>query len=320
MGKRRPNDITFAELERLAGDPEKCRALVERLRFPHGLVCPFCQAREADRRFVRHRSRPGLFTCGACRRQFSLTSGTALHRTKLPLGQWIRAIWLICASSKGISAKKLSEMLGVTYKVAWHMGHRIRSMMTAGQIMLSGVVEIDEIYAGAPPRRPHGGGPSGMPSGRGPRRPLVLTMVERGGSAVMKAIASHSTAAIGGAVAPRLDPDAVISTDALPAYRRVAAGHTHITVTHSAGEYVARDPAGIGIDAHTNTAEAIHAELRRAVMGVWHWISQKHLDRYLDEITWRHNRQKLGHLTRMALLFRRPTEPLSYDRLVGRGP
>lgn len=320
MGKRRPTDITFAELERLAGDPDRCRAFVEKLRFPQGLVCPFCDAREADRPFVRHRSRPGLFTCGACRRQFSLTSGTALHRTKLPLGQWVRAIWLVISSSKGISARKLSEMIGVTYKVAWHMGHRIRSMMAVGQTVLSGVVEIDEVYAGAPPRKPHGGGSSGVPSGRGPRRPLVLTMVERGGEAIMKTIASYSTAAIGKVAADHLDPSAVIATDALPAYQRVAAGHAHLTITHSAGQYVVRDPAGIGVDAHTNTAEAIHANLRRAVMGVWHWVSQKHLDRYLDEVTWRHNRQKLGHLTRMALVFQRKAGPLPLGELASASP
>lgn len=183
MGRRRPNDITFAEIEEVARDPSKCRALVEALRFPHGLVCPFCATHEAHRAFVRHRTRPGLFTCGACRRQFSLTSGTAMHRTKLPLSQWLRAIWLIAASSKGISARKLSEMLGITYKVAWHLGHRIRSMMAGGDIVLAGVVEMNEIYAGASPRKKHGGGPTGVKPGRGPRRPLVLTIAERGGRA-----------------------------------------------------------------------------------------------------------------------------------------
>ena len=198
--KRASDNITFAEIEKIASDEAACLALFERLRFPDGLRCTACGASEADGKcFTRHLSRSGLFTCGACRHQFTLTSGTAMHRTRLPLGQWLRAIWLIVASSKGMSARKLSEMLGITYKVAWHMGHRIRAMMADENVVLSGVVEMDEIYAGAPPRKKHGGGPSGVKSGRGPRRPLMLTMAERGGPVAFQRIASHSIAAIRGA-------------------------------------------------------------------------------------------------------------------------
>lgn len=239
-----------------------------------------------------------------------------MHGTRLPLGQWLQAIWLISASSKGISARKLGEMLGITYKVAWHLGHRVRAMMSDRQIRLSGLVEMDEIYAGAPPRKRHGGGPSGARSGRGPRRPLVLTMVERGGRVVLERIASHSSAAIGAAASSRLDPAATVMTDALPAYRRVARGHRHLTVNHSAGQYVDHGAGGPGVDAHTNTAEAVHGMIRRAVIGVWHWISQKHLDRYLDELAWRHNRRADGHLMRIVDALTRGGAPLSMRALI----
>lgn len=118
MVRRHPDNISFARISEIARVPEACLTLFERLRFPEGLICPWCGVCEPSSRFVRHRSRPGLYTCGDCRRQFSLTSGTAMHRTKLPLGQWLRAIWLVVSSSKGISARKLGEMLDVTYKVA----------------------------------------------------------------------------------------------------------------------------------------------------------------------------------------------------------
>lgn len=317
--RKNPHDITFAAIERIAADEARCLAFFEICRFPSGLICPACGAAEASEcRFTRHRSRPGLYSCGSCRRQFSLTSGTAMHRTRLPLGQWLLAIWLIVASSKGISARKLGEMLGVTYKVAWHLGHRIRSMMGDRHLVLTGVVEMDEIYAGAPPRRRHGGGPSGVKTGRGPRRPLVLTMVERGGRVALERIASHSTWAIGRAAASHLAPEAVMVTDALPAYRRVAAGRSHLIVTHSDGEYVRRDPAGLGVDAHTNTAESVHGLIRRAVIGVWHWISPKHLDRYLDELAWRHNRRGEGHLLRIIDALAGAGQPLAYGVLVGK--
>ena len=190
-------------------------------------------------------------------------------------------------------------------------------MMADESVVLSGIVEMDEIYAGAPPRKPHGGGPSGVKSGRGPRRPLVLTMTERGGPVAFQRIASHSIAAIRGASHNRISGDAVISTDALPAYRKAVAGRSHVTVKHSAGEFVRKDAGGAGVDAHTNTAEAVHAEIRRAVIGVWHWISQKHLDRYLDEIAWRHNRRDVGHMRRIAAVLSSNSLPLPARALVG---
>lgn len=239
-----------------------------------------------------------------------------MHRTRLSLGQWLRAIWLIAASSKGMSARKLSEMLGVTYKVAWHLGHRIRAMMADHSIVLSGIVEMDEIYAGAPPRKKHGGGPSGVKSGCGPRRPLVLTMAERGGPVAFQRITSHSIAVIRGASHHRISGDAVVSTDALPAYRKAVSGRAHMAVKHSAAEFVRRDAGGPGVDAHTNTAEAVHAEIRRAVIGVWHWISPKHLDRYLDEISWRHNRRDIGHLRRIAAVLLAAGRPLPVRALI----
>jgi hypothetical protein len=164
-----------------------------------------------------------------------------MHHAKRPLGLWIRAIWSIAASSKGISARKLMEMQGITCKVAWQRGHRSRAMMIFQDLVLCGVVEIDEMYAGAPPRKTYGGGFAGVQSGRGPRRPLVLTVAERGGRAVV----GHIKAG------------AAISTDGLPAYRKAAAGHMHMTVTYSWAEFVARDPVGLKIDAHPNTAEGI---------------------------------------------------------------
>lgn len=298
--RRNPHDISFAAIERLASDDDACLDFFEAIRFPRGLIWPACGAEEeAGSGFTRHRSRAGLYTCARCRKQFSIISGTAMHRTRLPLGQWLRANWLISTSSKGSSARKLGEMLGLTYKVAWHLCHRIRSMMTDRQISLGGVVEMDEIYAGAAAQAPRGraGGRSDRPR---TGRPLVLTMVERSGRVVLSRIASHSTTAIRRASADVVSPDAKIISDALPAYRRAVSGREHLVVVHSAGQFVARDGGGLGLDANTSTAEAVHAAIRRSVIGVWHWISPKHLDRYLGEMAWRHNRRAEGHLLRIV--------------------
>lgn len=155
-----------------------------------------------------------------------------------------------------------------------------------------------------------------MKSGRGHRRSLVLTIVERGGPVVFRRISSHSIASIRGASHNRIAADAVVSTDALPAYRKAVSERAHIAVKHSAGEFVQRDTGDSGIDAHTNTAEAVHAEIRRAVIDVWHWISPKHLDRYLDEIPWRHNRRDAAHLRRIAAVLSSTSRPLPLRSLV----
>ena len=200
-------------------------------------------------------------------------------------------------------------------------------MMADGALVLGsfgGVVELDEVYAGAPPRpqnRPAGAPPpvSNAPVGRGTTRPLVLTMVERGGPAIMKRIGTHSGEAIEDAARPHLDPTATLATDGLAAYGQVAAaaGHPHLVVIHSTGEFVAHDPDGLGPPAHTTTAESLHNDLRRSVMGVWHWISERHLDRYLSEITWRRNHKSAGHLQRIAAVLASGAPPLPFDALTG---
>ena len=132
--------------------------------------------------------------------------GTPMHRTHLPLLTWAQAIYLTVSSSKGISAVKLSEMLDVHYVTAWHLGHRIRAMMAEANPLLSGVVEIDEMYAGAPPRkrakasRDHDDSDPPNPTGRGTKRPLVLVAAERGGNVVAKVIPTHGKAAIAAAL------------------------------------------------------------------------------------------------------------------------
>lgn len=256
---RHPDNITFAAIEKIAAD-EACLALFEALRFPGGLRCASCGADERrGTGFTRHRSRPGLYICGGCRRQFFITSKpvpegqkglrwSAFRYRRPRLRQRHRnapheaVSWPVAeghltsvVSSKGISARQLGEMLGRTCKMACRR-----------QITLSGIVEISEICTGAPPRERHGGRPTDIPIGRGSRRLLILTMAKRGnsprsGSVVFESIASHSSAAIGRTVAAIVIPDATIITDALPAYRRVAAAQEHLTMIHYARQYVMPD-------------------------------------------------------------------------------
>ncbi|EKV27385.1 ISSpo8, transposase [Caenispirillum salinarum AK4] len=247
-------------------------------RWPSGMTCPTCGSSHVRR--LRGRR---LFQC-RCRRQFSVTSGSAMHGTRLPLRAWAVGIFLFVTSSKGISARKMSAWLGISYKAAWFMGHRIRAMMAAWR-PLSGIVEIDEAYYGTRRRKP----------GRGAGPALVMVAVERSGDAVARAIQSHGRVYIADALKGVLSKDSVIMTDGLPAYRCLGGR----SVRHSAGEFVRGE-------VHVNTAEGFNGLFKRAVTGVYHWISVKHADRYAAEAAFRWSERRLCSGT-----------PMPYGTLVG---
>ena len=260
-----------------------------------------------------------VWECKGCRGQFTVTAGTPMHRTHLPLLTWLHAMWLISASSKGISAMKLAEWLGCTYQTAWHLGHRIRAMMAEDSPMRRGVVELDEMFGGAPPRKrakperddDESSPPPANPKGRGTKRPLVLVVAERGGKVDARVIPTHGKAAIAGALDRKLDPEAVVMTNGLPAYKHLGDKHTHLAVNHSQREYTRTDKA-TGLRAHVNMVEAFNSTVRRAVIGVFHFVSVKHLGRYASEAAHRWNHRRDGGRTGPASrhdLQRRRTRP-----------
>jgi len=244
-------------------------------------------------------------------RRFSVTAGTPMHKTHLPLCTWIIASYLLTTSSKGISSLKLASLLGLQYRTTWHLAHRIRAMMADAPELLRGLVELDETFIGGKPRRTNRPQPPApiplferdppkpkepkarakRKRGRGGGKTMAFTAVERGGKARMAPLVTHSTERIAEFVFHWVERSAIISTDELPAYLgigRMQAGH--IRVNHSAEEF-ARDDERTGLRAHVNTAESLHAILKRAIMGVWHWISDKHLGRYLSETVFHWNRR-----------------------------
>jgi transposase-like protein len=139
-------------------DEERCRRLLEAMIWPVGRICPACGYRHsialADRDQGEFRARPGLYQCSnrSCRFQFTVTTRTPLHSTKLPLATWLKAMWLILQSDKGLSSVRLAEALGVSQPTAWRMGHALRLMM-AREAPLSGTVEIDQFYLGGDPKK-----------------------------------------------------------------------------------------------------------------------------------------------------------------------
>jgi hypothetical protein len=141
--------LTLPALQKRFSDPARCLALLEKARWPDGPVCPGCGV---INRASRITTLPGRFTCLDCAKRFSVTAGTPMHSTHLPISTWFIAMHLIASSSQGISSVKLASLLGLQYRTTWHLAHRIRALMESDPVMLKGIVELDETYMGGKPR------------------------------------------------------------------------------------------------------------------------------------------------------------------------
>ena len=257
--------------------------------------------------------RPGVWKCRACRKQFTVTVGTIFEDSHIPLNKWLHAIHELCASKKGKSAHQLHRTLGVTYKSAWFLAHRIRWAMTQPPLVqkLLGTVEVDEAYIGGKARA--GARRAKGQRGRSPEgnKVPVVVLVERQGKARTMPVGRVTARNLRGVIADHVDPSAVLMTDDYGAYYGAGRGFAgHKTVSHSQGQYVQGD-------VHTNTAESYFATLKRGITGIYHHVGKNHLHRYLGEFDFRYNTRKRqdGERTALAiqkaegkrLMFKRPT-------------
>lgn len=299
MAETRPSLDLLALLDAYDTDVE-CRTYLEALRWPAGVVCPRCGGKTISRIKARK-----VFDCDGCRYQFSVTAGTLFHDSHLPLPKWFLAIYLICESKKGMSANQLKRMLKVSYKTAWYLCHRIRACMTdPNPEQLSGTVEVDETYVG--------GRKKGSGSGHyRDHKQMVMGAIQRGGDVRLSAAGKKANketlhAFVRAAVA---DGTTNIYTDEAMAYRGIGDANTnHQTVQHTRGEYVRGD-------VHTNTVESVFSLFKRSIVGSFHQISVKHMDRYLDEFEFRYNNRKNPYLFRDTLLRLMDAKAMPYDEL-----
>ncbi|OGP70852.1 MAG: transposase [Deltaproteobacteria bacterium RBG_13_60_28] len=271
-------------------DEDAARKHLESIRWPNGPVCPHCGASgricriESQSEEKGKGARPGLLFCGDCRKQFSVTVGTVFERSKVPLHKWVLATHLLCSSKKGISSHQLHRTLGVTYKTAWFMTHRIREAMkndTAEMLGGSGPVEADETFVGNKP---------GAKIRRGwGHKNAVFSLVERNGEVRSFHVANVTAETLKPILKEQVTQGAHLMTDDgrqyLPIGREFA---KHDVVKHSTGEYVRGD-------AHTNTVEGFFSIFKRGIYGVYQHVSPCHLHRYTTEFDFRFNhREKLG--------------------------
>jgi transposase-like protein len=277
------------------------------IRWKNGQFCPHCGH---DR--VYSLSQKNKFKCAQCRKNFSITVGTIFENTKLPLRVWFGAIWLITNHKKGIASTTLATDLGITQKTAWFVLHRLRHAARTrsfnARTQLRGKVEIDETYVGGKSINKHGRR-SGIGGGHNEKTPVVGA-VERDGEVVAKVVPVASQYVLQEFIRQVVSPDAkLLVTDAHPAYSTLTGYPQHEVVNHNKGEYRKGD-------AHTNSIESVWALLKRQIIGIHHWVSPKHLDRYVGEMTWRLNNRSMTAQDRFNALFSAVEGRITYKALI----
>jgi transposase-like protein len=264
-------------------DEDKARERLEQIRWPDGAECPHCGLIDATR-LEGKKHRKGLYQCNQCREQFTVTVGTVFERSKVGLHKWLLATHLMCASKKGISAHQLHRMLGVTYKTAWFMAHRIREAMKDDGSTLGGAgcdVEADETYFGKDPKA----GPSDMAIRRMNK---IMSLVDRstGRSVSFHVTQSLNAETVAGILYTRVDRQSRLITDEANHYKRAGLEYAaHESVNHSVKEYARGDVT-------TNTIEGFFGIFKRGMRGIYQHCGSQHLHRYLAEFDFRYSHRE----------------------------
>ena len=299
MTKNKPKqEINLISLIERYHNEDKCHDYLEELRWPDGVTCPRCGSKSISRV-----QKPRVFDCNSCRYQFSVTAGTIFHDSHLPLWKWFLTAYMMAEAKKGVSANQIKRTIGVSYKTAWYLCHRIRAAMSDGSPnRLRGIVEVDETLIGGKTR--------GFGHGYRGNKALVAGAVQRNGDARLQTIPDTTRRTLHGFIDKHVADEAeAIYTDEWPAYKGIADEDTrHETVNHSAEEWVRGD-------VHTNTVEGIWSLFKRSVVGSYHKVSHKHLDAYLDELEWRFNNRENPYLFRDTLQKLIKSDNLSYEAL-----
>jgi len=293
-------------------DKDLAREYLENLRWPDGAICPHCGGTEKIYAITGKSARPGLYKCGDCKSQFTVTVVTLFEGSKIPLNKWLMAVYLMCSSKKGISSHQLHRMLGITYKSAWFMTHRIREAMKDPIFSTKlggggGTIEVDETFWGNKK-------PKGQKKGRGyHHKEKIFSLVERGGTVRSFHVPAVNAKTLRPIMRQQIDESANIITDeaaqyvlSKPSMKNDFASHEY--VRHGSGEY-SRGRI------HTNTIEGYFSILKRGLVGTFHHVGPQHLRRYIGEFDFRYNHRHITDAERSDVALR----GIGGKRLIYRG-
>lgn len=271
--------ISTFQLFEMIPDQEMARRILEARLWPNGPVCPVCGFGE---RVSTRKGKLGFYHCNQCKEDFTVRTGTIFERSHVPLHKWIYAMYLVVTARKGISSMQLAKEIGVTQKTAWFMLGRLREACGGDTGKLSGIIEMDEAWIGGSEKNKHADKRQpGRQGGAG--KAAVLGMRERGGRTKMMAVERANQVTAEFAIIDNIEAGSTINTDENRIYNGLRwLNYEHKTVNHSLGEYV-KDGAS------TNSIEAVWAVLKRGIYGTFHHVSEKHLDRYVREFSFRLN-------------------------------
>jgi transposase-like protein len=290
-------------------DETVCREYMEKIYFPKGKpVCPFCQYDEKIWRIEGGKR----YKCKQCLKKFSITVGTIYENSNIPMSTWFGAMYLVTSHKKGISSIQLGKDLGVTQKTAWFMLHRIREMLKdKSPDRLKNTIEVDESFIGGKEKNKHKSKRTET-TGRVNIKTPVLGIVEREGKVHVEKLQSVSIEEMYPIIESKIEQGAQVVTDDAPAYNRLEMKFNHFVINHSEGVYAKGK-------IHTNTIEGFWSHLKRGIIGIYHQVSYKHLNKYCGEFAFRYNTRKLSEATRFDLsLAQSVGRRLKYARLTSK--
>jgi transposase-like protein len=302
-----PFPETLIAAVRYFSDEAVCRDFMVKLRWPDGVECPRCETTAIG--FIASRS---LWRCKECKYEFTVKKGTIFEDSPIPLSKWLPALWMYSAFKKGVSSHQLARNLGVTQKTAWFMSHRIRLATKVGNFgrPLSGEVEADETFVGGKAKFQHEKKRKHIGTG-GAGKAAVMGLLERRGEVRARVIPSTRKHTIQGEVRASVAPGSTVYSDALLSYRGLDDKYVHEFIDHA--ETYVRDRV------HTNGLENFWSLFKRMIYGTHHSVEPEHLDRYLDEATYRFNTRHAADSSRFtATAARIVGKRITYRELTGK--